>query len=190
MTMWTERTGLTRWTTAAISLSKSRLWSGLPTADRQATAAFAEGRRPERARQFSIREGTYTTSNWPINRATSQVSRVLEGRHFRAVLVRNRSNARERPQPDVCCYQATPAYELLILSERTEGASRWDAIFGVGNSGYWIGWAADPGRSQGATAEKANAVSGALSIDPIHIKKRQRGRSLRDPACRVGQIAW
>ena len=34
------------------SLSKSRLWSGLPTADRQATAAFAEGRRPERARQF------------------------------------------------------------------------------------------------------------------------------------------
>jgi hypothetical protein len=33
--MWTERTGLTRWTTAAISPSKTRSWSGLPTADRQ-----------------------------------------------------------------------------------------------------------------------------------------------------------
>ena len=27
----------------------------------------------------------------------------------------------ERPQPDVCCYQATPAYELRLLLERTEG---------------------------------------------------------------------
>jgi hypothetical protein len=189
MTMWTERTGLIRWTTATIASAK---------ADYGRDYQPLIGKRQQRLRRDvgprehgnSIREGTYTTSNWPINRATSQVSRVLEGRHFRAVLVRNRSNARERPQPDVCCYQATPAYELLILSERTEGASRWDAIFGVGNSGYWIGWAADPGRSQGATPEKANAVSGALSIDPIHIKKRQRGRSLRDPACRVGQIAW
>jgi hypothetical protein len=90
--------------------------------------------------------------------------------------------AAERLQLDICCYQATPAYELLLLLERTEERVVEMRCSGWGNSEYWIGWAANPGRSQGATAEKANAVSGALSIDPIHIKKGQEG------ACQIVRI--
>jgi hypothetical protein len=90
--------------------------------------------------------------------------------------------AAERLQLDICCYQATPAYELRLLLERTEGRVVGMRYSGWGIPDIWIGWAANPGRSQGATAEKANAVSGALSIDPIHIKKGQEG------ACQIVQI--
>ena len=50
------------------------------------------------------------------------------------------------------------AYEILISSERNREGAVKDAIFGVGKFRILDLWTANSGRSQGATAEKANAV--------------------------------
>ena len=56
--------------------------------------------------------------------------------------------AAERPQLDICCYQATPVYELRLLLERTE-----ERVVGMrysvwGHSEYWI-WVGGDGRRGG-----------------------------------------
>jgi hypothetical protein len=58
----------------------------------------------------------------------------------------------------VRCFQATLPTRFNYCRNRPEGELLRMRYSGWGNSECWIGWAANPGRSQGATAEKANAV--------------------------------
>jgi hypothetical protein len=54
---------------------------------------------------------------------------------------------------------------------------------GWGNSECWIGWAANSGRSEGATAEKANAVPSAVHRSFFSPDCRIRVRAVR-PLCK------
>ena len=184
--MWTERTGLIRWTTATIASAK---------ADCGRDYQPLIGKRQQRLRRDvgprehgnSIREGTDTTSNWSINRATSQVSRVLEGRHFRAVLVRNRSNVRSNGRNRT--YVATkPHLPTNFDYCRNEPKGR---VVGMRYSGWGI-------PDIGLDGQRIRAAPKApLRKRPTPFpercpsilfifKKRQRVRSPRDPACCVG----
>ena len=142
MTMWTERTGLTRWTTAAISSSKTRSWSGLPTADRQKRQQRLRRRSPRStAIEYGasivdglfVKEQTLRLTGQSTGPATSQVSQVLEGRHFRAVLVRKRSNVGGRTSATGhLLLQNHTCLRTSIIVGTNRRAGRWDAIFGVG----------------------------------------------------------
>jgi hypothetical protein len=114
MMMWRERRGLTRWTTPRLAPAKARC-----------------GR--DYQPPIPLREGKTLRLTGQSTGARNVAGFTGVGRHFRAVLVRKRSNVGGRTSATGhLLLQNHTCLRTSIIVGTNRRAGRWDAIFGVG----------------------------------------------------------